>query len=59
MSPVEQQRLRDGMAFARQHATTHSWRFYFSYLLGRPVTLAETDQFLREEAEVAQLQETR
>jgi hypothetical protein len=47
---AERHRLREGMRFL-QRATTHDWRYYYSYVLGRPVTLQETDQFLREEAE--------
>lgn len=47
-SPIERERLREGMR-AIQRASTYDWRFYFSYLSGRPVTLEETDQFLREE----------
>jgi hypothetical protein len=47
-SPIERQRLREGMR-AISRASTYDWRYYYSYLLGRPVTLEETDQFLRDE----------
>lgn len=47
-SPVEQERLKTGIA--RLHKfTTYEWRYLFEHILGRPVTLAETDQFLRED----------
>jgi hypothetical protein len=50
-SQLEAHRLREGMRMLTR-ATTYDWRFYFSYLLGRPVTLAETDEFLRAENEL-------
>lgn len=50
MTEIEQHRMREGMKTIKK-ATTHDWRFYFSYLLGRAVTLSETEQFLREEAQ--------
>lgn len=50
MSPIERHRLREGLIRIRGYST-HEWRQYFSYLLGRAVTLEETDQFLREEFE--------
>ncbi len=30
--------------------STHEWRIYFSYLLGRYVALQEVDEFLTQEA---------
>lgn len=44
----ERHRLKGGMLL--RTLSTHDWRAYFTYLLGRPVTLAETDQFLTQEA---------
>jgi len=45
LSELETHRLRDGMR-AVSKASTHDWRFYFSYILGRHVSLVETQQFL-------------
>lgn len=45
LSDYEARRLRDGMHSVKR-ATTHDWRFYFSYLLGRHVSLQETEEFL-------------
>lgn len=50
LTDAERHRLREGMRFL-QRATTHDWRYYYSYILGRPVTLQETDEFLRAEAD--------
>lgn len=46
MTPIEEQRIREATALMG-HLTTVQWRDYFAYLLGRPVTLAETDTLLR------------
>lgn len=51
MTPTEQDRLREGMKPRMKDFTTPEWRFYFSFLLGRDVTTAETDAFLRDEIE--------
>jgi hypothetical protein len=57
LSPIERERLREGMQ-AMKRASTHDWRFYYSYLLGRPVTLEDTDRFLREEQAAHESRET-
>lgn len=49
LSEYEQHRLREGMHTVRR-LSTHDWRFYFTYLLGRPVSIAETERFLQAEA---------
>ena len=46
MTPLEIARVQDSTAYIH-HMTTPQWRDYLAYLLGRPVTLAETDEFLR------------
>lgn len=55
-SPIERQRVREGIARVRDYST-HEWRQYFSYLLGRPVSLEEADEFLRSEQSIKALQE--
>lgn len=59
---IEQDRLKTGLALVGKF-TTHQWQHYFTYLLGRPVTLEETNQFLHDTAHSAvlprELQETR
>ena len=47
LTEQEQHRLREGMRFLSR-ASTYDWRFYFAYLLGRPVTVQETEAFLRQ-----------
>lgn len=48
ISPIERERLNTGIGLIRGFSTEH-WRMYFSYLLGRHVSIAETDAFLRED----------
>ena len=50
MTVFEERRLADGMKVSTGPYTTLAWQAYFRYLLGRDVTVAETDQFLRDEA---------
>ena len=50
MTTFEERRLSEGMKVPTGPYTTLAWRAYFRYLLGRDVTLAETDQFLRHTA---------
>lgn len=40
-----------------KRCSTHDWRYYFTYLLGRTVSLVETDAFLREEADAQRTQQ--
>ena len=47
-SPTERERINTGIGL-RHGFSTEAWRQYFSYLLGRHVTLQETDTFLRED----------
>lgn len=47
-SEYERHRLLGGMLIRKM--STLDWRAYFTYLLGRPVTLQETDTFLKETA---------
>lgn len=54
MTPFEQRYLRESLRYVRRDFTTHDWRFYFTHLLGRDVTLQETDSFLRAEADIQQ-----
>lgn len=56
LSEHEQHRLREGMQ-ALKRASTYDWRFYFAYLLGRSVSLAETEGFLQEEARLQRTQQ--
>lgn len=58
MTEMEKQRAREGLQNWKQrpNISTHEWRFYFSYLLGRDLTLQETDTFLRAEAEASGVQ---
>lgn len=55
LSSIEHQRLQDGIRAERRggvpHFPLHHWRFYFQYLLGRAVSLAETERFLQDEAD--------
>jgi hypothetical protein len=51
-SPIERQRLQEGMRVGVvSDYPLHHWRFYFAYLLGRPFSLAETEEFLQQEAQ--------
>lgn len=56
MTPLEEHRLREGMQTLRR-CSTHDWRFYFTYLLGRSVSLAETESFLQDEARAQRSQQ--
>lgn len=47
-SPIERERLNTGIGLIRGFST-EAWRQYFAYLLGRHVSLAETDAFLQED----------
>lgn len=49
LTTVEQQRIRENLHLSAFSCSTYHWRAYFQYLLGRPVTLEETDTFLRAE----------
>ena len=46
MTPLEFHRIKDSTAYIH-NMTTPQWRDYLAYLLGRHVTLEETDTFLR------------